>query len=107
MRQMRASFVSCHPVRIGEFLRSYMITLFFVKVTFQSASHMGPRLIKVCWKEGMIVPDQRKLEGIFGIPNSLAPWVATTVAWVRARARGAGFVQTLHTQLLALIVRVR
>ena len=33
--------------------------------------------------------------------HMLAPWVATTAAWFRARAHGAGFVRTLHTQLLA------
>ena len=78
MFQRRAPFVSCHPVRISELLRSYMISLFFVKVTLQSASHMGLRPIKVCWKEGITVPDQVKLEGKFGITNSVAPidwWV--------------------------------
>ena len=50
-----------------------MMTLFFVKITLQLASHMDPRPIRVWWKEGMTLPAQEKLGGRLGIPNSDEP----------------------------------
>ena len=73
IRHRHAPFISRHTVRIGASFWSYMMTLFFVKITFQSASQMGPRPIRVWWKDGMTLPDRGKSWGKLGIPNSAEP----------------------------------
>ena len=73
MRQRRAPFFSSQLVRIGDYPWSYMMKFFFVKITLQSASHMGPRPMRVWWKEGMTLPAQGKSGGRLGITKSAAP----------------------------------
>ena len=50
-----------------------MMTLFLVKVTLQSASHMGPRPMRVWWKYGIILPARGKSGGRLVRPKSAAP----------------------------------
>ena len=73
MLHRRTLFFSLQPVRISDSLWSYMMTLFFVKITLKSASQMGPRPIRVWWKEGTTFPDRLKLGGRLGIPKSDEP----------------------------------
>ena len=73
MRHRRAPFFSRPPVSIGDSLWSYMMTLFFVKITLQLASQMGPRPIRVWWKEGMTLPAWGKSVGKLVIPKSAEP----------------------------------
>ena len=62
-----------HPVRIGDSPWSYMMTLFFLKIILQLTSHMGPRPMRVLWKEGTILLDRGKYGGRLVIPKSAAP----------------------------------
>ena len=82
MRQRRAPFFSRQPVRISDSPWSYMMTLFLVKITLQSALHMGPRPMRVCWKEGMTFSGQGKSGGRFGILKLAAPlyWCGWSLA---------------------------
>ena len=73
MRQRRASFFSLHPVSIGDTPWSYLMMFFLVKITLQSASHMGPRPMGVWWKEGTTLQDQEKSGGSLGRLKSAAP----------------------------------
>ena len=70
MRHRRAPLFSIHPMRIGDSLWSYMMTLFFVKITLQSALQMGPWPIRVWWKEGMTLQARGNSGGKLGIPKS-------------------------------------
>ena len=83
MRHRRPPFFSRHPVRIGDSLWSYMMTLFFVKITLQSKSQMGPRLIRVWWKEGMTFPARGKSGGELVITKSAEPldWCGWSLAF--------------------------
>ena len=69
MCQRRAPFFSLHPVSIGGPPCSYMMTLFLVKITLQSASNMGPRPMRVWWKEGMTLSARGKSGGRGSGPN--------------------------------------
>ena len=82
IRQRLAPFFYRQPVRIGDSPWSYMMTLFFVKITLQSTSHMGPRPMRVWWKEGMTLPAWGKSGGGLGIPKSAAPldWCGWPIA---------------------------
>ena len=73
MRQRQAPFFPLHPVSISDTPWSYTMTLFLVKITLQSASHMGPRPMGVWWKEGVTFPARGKSGGRLGRPKSAAP----------------------------------
>ena len=73
MSHRRAPLFSCHPVRIGNYLWSYMMTLFFVKITLQSALQMVQRPIRVWWKEEVNFTAQGKSVGNLGITKSYEP----------------------------------
>ena len=92
MRHRRAPFFSHQPARIGDSLLSYMMTLFFVKITLQSVSQMGPRPIRVWWKEGMTLPARGKLGGRLAIPKSADPlhWCGWSLAVSTVIVRAVG-----------------
>ena len=47
--------------------------VFLVKITLQSASHVGPRPMRVWWKEGMTFPAWGKSGGRLGRTKSVEP----------------------------------
>ena len=48
------------------------MTLFLIKITLQSASHMCVRPMRVWWKKGVTLPAQGKSRGRLGRPKLAA-----------------------------------